>query len=182
MPEHGRWCSGGYLPQTCIHIYHVWLRLLMMSWLMMSLMSLIMNCFKWIVNRLTDLVYVCSFTPFPLPLNSFKWIANLLIYLIYVCSFAPQYPPKWCTYSAVWLLHGWCHVKLLSSRQMFCVHIIQPCIVSRHFMQSHIRRDVNACLAVTCRLRFGKNERDLLRATAVTRGWNGYENMREMGN
>ena len=23
------------------------------------------------------------------------------------------YQPKWCTYSAVWPLHGWCHVKLL---------------------------------------------------------------------
>ena len=30
--------------------------------------------------------------------------------------------PKWCTYSAVWLLHGWCHVKLLPSQCTFCVH------------------------------------------------------------
>ena len=44
-----------------------------------------------------------------------------------------------------------------------------------HFMQSHIRR-VYACLAVTCHLRFWQNDRDLLRATAVTRGWNGYRN------
>ena len=27
-----------------------------------------------------------------------------------------EYPPKWCTYSAVWLLHGWCQVKQLLSR------------------------------------------------------------------
>ena len=45
----------------------------------------------------------------------------------------------------------------------------------RHFLQSHIRK-VYACLAVTCHLHFWQNDRDLLRATAVTRGWNGYRN------
>ena len=44
-----------------------------------------------------------------------------------------------------------------------------------HFMQSHIRK-VYACLAVNCHLRFWQNDRGLLRATAVTRGWNGYRN------
>ena len=33
-----------------------------------------------------------------------------------------------------------------------------------------------ACLAVTCHLHFWQNDRDLLRATAITRGWNGYRN------
>ena len=42
-------------------------------------------------------------------------------------------------------------------------------------MQSHIRK-VYACLAVTCHLHFWQNDRDLLRATVVTRGWNGYRN------
>ena len=42
-------------------------------------------------------------------------------------------------------------------------------------MQSHIRK-VYACLAVACHLHFWQNDRDLLRATAVTRGWNGYQN------
>ena len=42
-------------------------------------------------------------------------------------------------------------------------------------MQSHIRK-VYACLAVTRHLRFWQNDRGLLRATAVTRGWNGYRN------
>ena len=46
-----------------------------------------------------------------------------------------------------------------------------PC----HFMQSHIHK-VYACLAVTWPLRFWQNDRDPLRATAVTRGWNGYRN------
>ena len=35
---------------------------------------------------------------------------------------------------------------------------------------------VYACLTVTCHLHFWQNDRDLLRATAVTRGWNGYRN------
>ena len=46
-----------------------------------------------------------------------------------------------------------------------------PC----HFMQSHIRK-VYACLAVTCHLHFWQNDRDLLRATVVTRGWKGHRN------
>ena len=46
-----------------------------------------------------------------------------------------------------------------------------PC----HFMQSHIRK-VYVCLAVTCHLHFWQNDRDLLRATAVTQGWNRYRN------
>ena len=41
-------------------------------------------------------------------------------------------------------------------------------------MQSHTRK-VYAGLAVTCHLHFWQNDRDLLRATAVTRGWNGYQ-------
>ena len=44
-----------------------------------------------------------------------------------------------------------------------------------HIMQSHIRK-VYACLAVTCHLHIWQNDRDLLHATAVTRGWNGYRN------
>ena len=40
-------------------------------------------------------------------------------------------------------------------------------------MQSHIR-EVYACLAVTYHLHFWQNDRDIVRATAVTRGWNGY--------
>ena len=43
-------------------------------------------------------------------------------------------------------------------------------------MQSHICK-VHACLAVTCHLNFWQNDWDLLLATAVTQGWNGYRNM-----
>ena len=37
-------------------------------------------------------------------------------------------------------------------------------------------RKVYACLAVTCHLHFWQNDRDFLRDTAATRGWNGYRN------
>ena len=53
---------------------------------------------------------------------------------------------------------------------------VQPCTsLQCRFMQSHIRR-VHACLVVTCHLHFWQNDRDLSRATAATRGWNGYRN------
>ena len=55
------------------------------------------------------------------------------------------------------------------------VYTIQKCIMSRHFMPSYIRR-VHACVAITSHLRFWQNDLDLLRATAVTRGWYGYRN------
>ena len=42
-------------------------------------------------------------------------------------------------------------------------------------MQSHICK-VYACLAVTCYLHFWQNDQDLLYATAITQGWNGYQN------
>ena len=67
------------------------------------------------------------------------------------------------------MLHGWCHVKCCR----FCAgsaYTIQPCTRSQcHFIQSHIGR-VYVCLAVACHLHFWQNDRDLLRATAVTRG------------
>ena len=72
-------------------------------------------------------------------------------------------------------LERWRHMKLLPSRRVlctpYCAYNHAPC----HFMQSHIRK-VYACLAVTCHLHFWQNDRGLLRATAVTRGWNGYRN------
>ena len=68
--------------------------------------------------------------------------------------------------------HGWCHMNLLPSWRVLCtLYNHAPC----HFMQNHIRK-VYACLAVTCHLHVWQNDQDLLRATAVTRGWNGYRN------
>ena len=64
------------------------------------------------------------------------------------------------------------HETAAVSAQVLCtLYNHAPC----HFMQSHIHK-VYACLAVTCHLHFWQNDQDLLRATAVTRGWNGYRN------
>ena len=68
--------------------------------------------------------------------------------------------------------HGWCHMKLLQSQRVLCtLYNHAPC----HFMQIHVRK-MHACLDVTYHLHFWQNDRDLLRATAVTRGWNGHRN------
>ena len=52
------------------------------------------------------------------------------------------------------------------------VYTIQPCTMSLH-AKPHTQ---GAYLAVTCQLHFWQNDRDLLRATEVTRRWNGYRN------
>ena len=64
------------------------------------------------------------------------------------------------------------HETAAVSAQVLCIPYNH---VPYHFMQSHIRK-VYVCLAVTCHLHFWQNDWDLLRATAVTRGWNGYQN------
>ena len=61
------------------------------------------------------------------------------------------------------------HETAAVSAQVLCTpYHHAPC----YFMQSHIRK-VYACLAVTCHLHFWQNDRDLLLATVVIRGWNG---------
>ena len=71
-----------------------------------------------------------------------------------------------------WLVPQESAARENQSRRVLCTpYNHAPC----HFMQSHIRK-VYACLAVTGHLRFWQNDRGLLRATAVTRGWNGYRN------
>ena len=54
-------------------------------------------------------------------------------------------------------------------------HSVYTIQVPYHFMQSHICK-VHAYLAVTCHLHIWQNDWGLLRATAVTQGWNGYQN------
>ena len=71
-----------------------------------------------------------------------------------------------------WLVPQESAARESQSRRVLCTpYDHAPC----HFMQSHIRK-VYACLAVTCHLHFWQDDRGLLRATAVTRGWNGYRN------
>ena len=68
--------------------------------------------------------------------------------------------------------HGWCYMKLLPFRRVLCTPYNHA---PYHFMQGHIRK-MHAYSAVTCHLHFWQNDRGPLRATAVTRGWNGYRN------
>ena len=42
--------------------------------------------------------------------------------LFFFFFFFFKYPPYRCADSTVWLLHGWCHVKLLPSLRQLCVH------------------------------------------------------------
>ena len=60
----------------------------------------------------------------------------------------------------------------VSTRSVYTIH---PCTMPRCYTQRHIGR-VHACLTVTCHLHFRQNDRGLLRATAITRGWSGYRN------
>ena len=54
------------------------------------------------------------------------------------------------------------------SAQVLCTLSVKPCCnLQCRFIQSLIGR-VHVCLAVTCHLHFWQNDRDLLRATAVT--------------
>ena len=80
-----------------------------------------------------------------------------------------EYPPKWCSWALAWLVPHETAAVLAQVLHTPYNHV--PC----HFMQSHICK-VYACLAVTCHLHLWQNDRDLLRATVVTRGWNGYRN------
>ena len=49
------------------------------------------------------------------------------------------------------------------------VYTIQPCTMSRHFIQSHICK-VHACLSATCHLHFWQNDRDLFSCYCGTGG------------
>ena len=72
----------------------------------------------------------------------------------------------------VWLVPQESAARESQSWRVLCTpYNHAPC----HFMQSHIRK-VYACLGVTCHLHFWQSDRGLLRAAAVTRGWNGYRN------
>ena len=56
------------------------------------------------------------------------------------------------------------------------VYTIHTCTsLQCHFIRSHIGR-VHVCLVVTSHLHFWQNDRDILRATAAARRWNGSRN------
>ena len=89
---------------------------------------------KWYFSNLqclAHLIYNISPISLTLLLITFMQCCSLLssghtALMQYVMPFIAwfEYPPKWYTGSAIWLLPGWCHVKLLSSWCTFRVHHI----------------------------------------------------------
>ena len=102
------------------------------------------------------------------------WATVAYFFLIFLNTFL-KFPPMWCTYSAVYMLRGWYHVKLLPSWRVLCPSY-NSALRQVGWVNPQIYVGVHACLAVTCRQHFWQNDRDLLRATVVTRGWNDYWN------
>ena len=80
-----------------------------------------------------------------------------------------EYPRSGVLTALAWLVPH--ETASVSAQVLYIPYNHAPC----HFMQNHIRK-AYACSAVTCHLHFWQNDRILLRATAVTRGWNGYRN------
>ena len=90
------------------------------------------------------------------------------------CSFTvPQRVRK--SSEVVTALFGWCHVKLLPSRRTFCVdHATMHRFTVSLYSKPHTH---GACVFISNPPPlFWQNDldRDLLRATAITRGRNGY--------
>ena len=76
--------------------------------------------------------------------------------------------------NAVWLLHRWCHMKLLPSLQVLRRQYNRAPVYSVTIESHKCRRHM--CSAVTCYLHFWQNVRHLLCATAVTQEWNRNQN------
>ena len=113
-----------------------------------------------------------------------------------------EYPPKWCQNLQRYLVVTWLMPREATA---VMVHILcppyshAPVYSGTSFeatfwwrMENHIWAQwacsrvennvinnicsVRVCLAVTCHLHFWQNDRDISRATAITRGWNRYRN------
>ena len=103
--------------------------------------------------------------------DSLRWHVILHEWIAFYSAFLNIHRSGVLT-ALAWLVPQESAARESQSRRVLCTpYNHAPC----HFMQSHIRK-VDACLAVTCHLRFWQNDRGLLHATAVTRGWNGYRN------
>ena len=87
------------------------------------------------------------------------------------CEWVALYPPKWRTYGAIWLLHGWCHVKLQPCWRMYHAQVYS--VIS---FEATYRHRARVQIAVTCHLPFWPNNQDLWHTAAVTRGWSRYQN------
>ena len=66
------------------------------------------------------------------------------------------------------------HETAAISAQVQCTPYNHAPVYSVILFKATCIHRVHVCLAVTCHQHFWQNDRDLLRATAVTWGWNGY--------
>ena len=100
------------------------------------------------------IIYTCVQRYYPLSSRLSALLSHAILIerlSLFVARF--ELSPKWCTYSVVLVLHGWCLMKLLSSLRILCtLYNYAPCHVT--LMQSHIRSVNAACLVVTFRLHF----------------------------
>ena len=84
------------------------------SWASLCLLTL------YPTHPILDSFYLAIFSALMSHVFLNDWLHPSLFLFFYNAFFSIQ--TKWCTDSAIWLLHGWCHVKLLPSRRMFRVH------------------------------------------------------------
>ena len=119
-------------------------------------------------------VFISRYSPLSGRLTTLFSHVMLNVWLVSNTRF--EYPPTWCITFFLNLFFTYGYESIPLSGRVLCTRYKHaPYYMSRLFMQSDIRR-VHACLAVTCHLHLWQNERDLLRGTAVTRGWNGNGN------
>ena len=82
-------------------------------------------------------------------------------------------PPKWRDLVITLLVP---HETAAVSAHVLCTPYNHAPVYSITSCEATCIRRLHMCLDVTCHLRFWQNDRDLLRATAVTRGWNVNQN------
>ena len=98
--------------------------------------STITESTRWCWNRQGDIIIICQF--YIMLISALRLTEHMLHaipngWLYPFCSTYFLYPQKWCTdRDTVWLLHGWCHVKLLPSQCKFCI----PCSTIHQFTVS----------------------------------------------
>ena len=89
-------------------------------------------CYYWSLSY-SDIL--CSRADSLRSCRTWFWLNDcILLQTVFVLFFKERNSRKWCTDSSIWLLNGWCHMKLLLSRRTFCVHhtTMHQCIESLH--------------------------------------------------
>ena len=96
---------------------------------------LISTSVYWNCAAVVDCFYIVLFSAFELT-HCALVVCNSERVTVAFCF---EYPPKWRTCSTVWVLHGWCHLKLLPSRHVLCTpYSHAPCHVTSYiYMITH---------------------------------------------